>query len=96
MTNPFFETWTTPFGLPPFDLIGTEQGGGKAWQQQRDEQAEKKRPIKHKVGGGEQARIGADGLGKAHLQKVAKSPWRCWRCLIKQVMAAGKQGIEVG
>lgn len=22
--NPFFETWTTPFGLPPFDRIGPE------------------------------------------------------------------------
>ena len=22
--NPFFETWTTPFGLPPFDRIRTE------------------------------------------------------------------------
>ena len=24
MSNPFFESWTTPFGLPPFDLIRTE------------------------------------------------------------------------
>ena len=22
--NPFFETWTTPFGLPPFDRIRPE------------------------------------------------------------------------
>ena len=24
MTNPFFETWTTPFGAPPFDRIVPE------------------------------------------------------------------------
>ena len=24
MSNPFFETWTTPFGLPPFDRIRAE------------------------------------------------------------------------
>ena len=24
MSNPFFESWTTPFGLPPFDQIRTE------------------------------------------------------------------------
>ena len=24
MTNPFFETWDTPFGAPPFDAIKTE------------------------------------------------------------------------
>src|ERR1700753_846340 len=24
MTNPFFETWTTPFGAPPFDCITPE------------------------------------------------------------------------
>ncbi|HZY67152.1 MAG TPA: M3 family metallopeptidase, partial [Devosia sp.] len=24
MSNPFFETWSTPFGAPPFDLIRTE------------------------------------------------------------------------
>ena len=23
MSNPFFETWTTPFGAPPFDAIST-------------------------------------------------------------------------
>ena len=25
--NPFFEAWTTPYGVPPFDRIAAEQIG---------------------------------------------------------------------